>query len=420
MMAVEGPYLAAIMARLPDATVNLAAFGVAFAFAIIIESPVIMLMSASTALVEDGPSYRALRRFSYGLAILLTGIQLVVLIPSVFTGISRQLALPPDVTHLTHGSLVLLLPWPAAIAYRRFNQGLLITQNLTHWVAYGTVIRLVSMSTTAFLAFRVSALPGAYIGALALSVAVVVEAITSRVMTRQIVALLLKRPRHAERMAALTLPALIRFYVPLALTSFIALTIQPIVTFFMGQARFALESLAILPVIHGLTFIFRSIGLSYLEVTIALLGRQRQHFEKLRNFSYGLAIISTAGLSAIAFTPLSVIWFHDISGLSMSLTIFATLPIQILACFPVMSVALHFMRAVLVHARRTQTITWATVAELVIVTGVLTLTINRLDMIGAVAASIALLVGRVVGVAWLVWPTRTIIMSRSHPTSTLT
>ena len=75
MMAVEGPYLAAIMARLPDATVNLAAFGVAFAFAIIIESPVIMLMSASTALVEDGPSYRALRRFSYGLAFLLTGIQ---------------------------------------------------------------------------------------------------------------------------------------------------------------------------------------------------------------------------------------------------------------------------------------------------------------------------------------------------------
>ena len=416
MMAVEGPYLAAIMARLPDATVNLAAFGVAFAFAIIIESPVIMLMSASTALVEDGPSYRALRRFSYGLAFLLTGIQLIVLLPFVFTGISQQLALPPDVTHLTHGSLALLLPWPAAIAYRRFRQGLLITHNLTHWVAYGTVIRLVSMSTTAFLAFRFSALPGAYIGALALSVAVVVEAITSRVMTRQIVPQLLKRTRQPDRMKTLTLPALIRFYVPLALTSFIALTVQPIVTFFMGQARFALESLAVLPVIHGLTFVFRSIGLSYLEVVIALLGRQRDHFHKLRNFAYGLAVISAAGLSAIAFTPLSIVWFHDISGLTMSLTTFAILPIQILACFPVMSVALHFMRAVLVHARQTQTITWATVAELTTVTGVLILTINRLDMIGAVAASVALLAGRIVGVAWLIQPTRTIILSRSHST----
>ena len=420
MMAVEGPYLAAIMARLPDATVNLAAFGVAFAFAIIIESPVIMLMSASTALVEDGPSYRALRRFSYGLAILITGIQLVVLIPSVFAGISQLLALPPDVTRLTHGSLLLLLPWPAAIAYRRFRQGLLITHNLTHWVAYGTVIRLVSMSTTAFLAFWFSALPGAHIGALALSVAVVVEAVTSRVMTRQIVPQLLKRPRQADRMKTLTLPALIRFYVPLALTSFIALTVQPIVTFFMGQARFTLESLAVLPVIHGLTFVFRSIGLSYLEVAIALLGRQREHFQKLRNFAYGLAVISAVGLSAIAFTPLSIVWFHDISGLTMSLTTFATLPIQILACFPVMSVALHFMRAILVHARQTQTITWATVAELIAVTVVLTLTINRLDMVGAVAASVALLVGRIVGVAWLIRPTRAIILSRPHPSPTPT
>ena len=67
MMAAEGPYLAAIIARLPDAAPNLAAFGVAFAFAIIIESPVIMLMSASTALVEDAASFRALRRFAIAL-----------------------------------------------------------------------------------------------------------------------------------------------------------------------------------------------------------------------------------------------------------------------------------------------------------------------------------------------------------------
>ena len=150
MMAVEGPYLAAIIARLQDPTVNLAAFGVAFAFAIIIESPVIMLMSASTVLVEDGPSYRALRRFSYGLAAVLTAVQVVVLLPPVFNTIAQALALPADVTRLTHGGLAILLPWPAAIAYRRFRQGLLIRQNLTRRVAYGTIIRLVAMSTTAF------------------------------------------------------------------------------------------------------------------------------------------------------------------------------------------------------------------------------------------------------------------------------
>ena len=36
MMAVEGPLIAAIIARLPDARENLAAYGVAFAFGLLL------------------------------------------------------------------------------------------------------------------------------------------------------------------------------------------------------------------------------------------------------------------------------------------------------------------------------------------------------------------------------------------------
>ncbi len=59
MMGVEAPFLAAVIARHPDATFNLAAYGVAYAFAILTEAPVIMLMSAATALVQDGHSFRS-------------------------------------------------------------------------------------------------------------------------------------------------------------------------------------------------------------------------------------------------------------------------------------------------------------------------------------------------------------------------
>ena len=238
MMAAEGPYLAALIARMPDPIPNLAAFGVAFAFAIILESPVIMLMSASTALIEDGPSYRALRRFSLWLTAWVALAQLVVLLPPVFDQIARALALPDDVARLTHGGLLLLLPWPAAIAYRRFRQGLLISNYQTRRVAYGTVIRLAAMSVTGFAAFRYTSLPGAYVGSLALSVAVVCEAAACRVMTHRLVPELLARPRAPERMAGLSMPAITQFYTPLALTTLMALGIQPIVTFFMGQARF--------------------------------------------------------------------------------------------------------------------------------------------------------------------------------------
>ncbi len=48
MMASEGPFITAIIARLDEPKFNLAAYGVAFSLALIVEAPVIMLMSAST------------------------------------------------------------------------------------------------------------------------------------------------------------------------------------------------------------------------------------------------------------------------------------------------------------------------------------------------------------------------------------
>ena len=53
LMAVEAPFLAAILARFVDATINLGAFGVATGFAYLFESPVVLVMSAVTALVEN-------------------------------------------------------------------------------------------------------------------------------------------------------------------------------------------------------------------------------------------------------------------------------------------------------------------------------------------------------------------------------
>lgn len=404
MMAVEGPCLAAVIARMPDAAVNLAAFGVAFAFAIVIESPVIMLTSASTALVEDAASYRALRRFAFGLAGLVTAAQLLVLLPPVFDALGRLLRLPADVAGPTHAALVLLLPWPGAIAYRRFRQGLLIRHDRTRLVAGGTLIRVSAMALTALAAFRATDLPGASVGALALSAGVVSEALASRATSREIVAGLLRRPRAPERMAALRLPALVRFYAPLGLTTFIALSAQPLVTFFMGRARLPLESLAVLPVIHGLTFIFRAVGLSYLEVVIALLGPRREHLPRLLGFAGLLAAAATAGLSAIALTPLAAVWFRTISGLSPALAEFALLPLAILCAFPALSVALHLQRGVLVHARRTRPAAQATALEVLTVAAALGVAIHGFDLVGAVAASASLLAGRAVGVAWLVAP----------------
>ncbi len=127
MMAFEGPFLAAIIARLVEPKFNLAAYGVSYAFAIIIESPVIMIMSAATALAADGPSFRRLRRFTYLLNGLITAFQIVLLATPLFDWVTGTLMnLPLEVRQLTRVSLWIMLPWPGAIGYRRLYQGVLI------------------------------------------------------------------------------------------------------------------------------------------------------------------------------------------------------------------------------------------------------------------------------------------------------
>ena len=63
------------------------------------------------------------------------------------------IGLPQEVAHLTFGALVIFLPWPGAIGYRRFFHGLLIRNNQTRRVAYGTVVRMTTMSAVALFLY---------------------------------------------------------------------------------------------------------------------------------------------------------------------------------------------------------------------------------------------------------------------------
>jgi len=404
-MALEGPFLAAIIARLAEPAPNLAAFGVAYALGLIFEAPVIMILSAATALADGGHAWRRLARFTLALNAAVTAVLAIVAFTPAWGALAAALRLPPEVAALARGGLALLAPWPAAIGYRRLHQGLLIRAERTRPVAVGTAVRLGAMAATATVLFLAGTVPGAWVGTAALSAGVCVEAIVARFMARHEVGRLAGEPDSATPGSArLTYRAIAAFYVPLAATSLIGLAVQPWLTFFMGRARAPLESLAVLPVVHALTFVFRAAGLSYQEVAIALLGRPSPPVRPVLRFGAGLAIAASAALAAIAWTPLAEVWFGRVSGLSPELVAFALPPTRWLTLLPALSVVLSVQRAVLVRARHTVPITWATALELAGVVAVLAATVRGLDLVGATAAAIALLAGRLAANAWLVPP----------------
>jgi len=395
MMAVEGPFLAAIIARLAAPTYNLAAYGVAFSLALVVEAPVIMLMSAATALARNRLSYIRLRSFTHVLNAAVTLATGAMLLPPIFDAIASGLiGLPPEVAARTHLALLILLPWPAAIGTRRLYQGVLIRNGLTRRVAYGTVVRLVAMFGTALFLANQNRIEGASVGAAALSMGVISEAAASRLMVAGVLRKLLQTPGEATGAAA-SWVALSRFYYPLALTTLLSLGIHPVVTFFVGNSRMSLESLAVLPVIGALVFIFRSLGLAYQEVVIALVGDEHEGYRALRRFGTLLGLGVAVGLSFIAWTPLAGVWFENISGLTRELATFALAPTRILAIIPGLTALLSFQRAIMVVRSTTNRITWATILEVVGTVVVLWVAISIFDVVGAVAAAAALLLGRI-------------------------
>ena len=403
MMAAEGPFLAAIIARLPSPEFNLGAYGVAFALAILIEAPVIMLMSAATSLVKDRISYLKMRNFSRGLILGTTLLLLIVLVPGVYRWLTETLLqLPTEVADLTYGALWFFLPWPSAIGYRRFLQGVLIRAGKTRLVAMGTLIRLFAMTVAALLGYLLLDIPGAWIGGLALGTGVTVEAIAARFMAAETVRELLAEETDSGYTGrTVTYRAIATFYLPLALTSMIGLTIQPLLTFFMGRSVAPVESLAVYPVVHSLSFFFRSMGFAYQDAAIALIGEQFEHYRELRRFCFTLGAVATAGLALVAFTPLFQLWFVTLSGLTPELTSFALIPARIIVPLPFLSVLLSFQRAILVEGRRTQHITWASVIEVTAV-AVLFLTLGfGFEVVGATAAFTAFLGGRLLSTVYL-------------------
>jgi hypothetical protein len=396
MMAVEGLFISAVIARCVDPKYNLAAFGIAFYIAVLMEAPIIMLMSASTALCKDQDSYQKLKRFTHVMNGIITFIMMIVIIPPLFKWIGNHLIkLPGPVTTLTHNGLLLMLPWPAAIGYRRFYQGILIRFNLTQRVAYGTIIRLTTMASTAIILYFFS-LPGAYIGGIALTTGVICEAVASRLMVHKTL-IKLKQMAHDStslKEDRLTYPFIIKFYYPLLLMTTLSLGIHPIATVFMGSSRMPLESLAVFPVINSFIFIFRSLGLSYQEVVIALLGEKNEGYIKLRNFIFFIGLCSMICLAVISFTPLLKYWYTSISGLSLHLAQFSYIPTRILIFLPGLTALFALQRSILVKIKKTSPITWSTLIEIFFIIFILYLTVYRFHFIGIIASAIAFNIGR--------------------------
>jgi hypothetical protein len=358
LMAAELPVLSAVVARLANPEINLAAYGgVVFPVALIIESPIIMLLSASTALSKDWDSYLKLRRFMMRAGALLTTLHvLIAFTPLYYVVAVGLIGAPTEIIEPARIGLMIMTPWTWSIAYRRFNQGVLIRFGHSRAVGLGTLVRLSADGLVLGIGYLIGAIPGIVVAASTVATGVVSEAIYAGLRVQPVLRDQLRQTAPIEQ--PLTFRTFIDFYTPLAMTSLLSFLVQPIGSAALSRMPDAMESLAVWPVVSGLIFMLRSLGLAYNEVVVAMLDEPRAVYN-LSRFTALLTTLTTVLLLSIAATPFARFWFQRLSALPPPLATLAHRGLWIALPMPGLTVLQNWYQGALMHSRRTRAITEA-------------------------------------------------------------
>lgn len=401
-MGVELPVVSAVMARLPHATVSLAAYGgVVFPVALLIESPILMLLTASTALARDRHAYAVVRRFMWIAGGLLTLLHALLAFTPLFDVIAGTLiGVPEPVREPARMGLRIMLPWSMAIAYRRTQQGVMIRFGRARSVTWGTLVRLTTLSSVLALGSWLGTLPGIVVGTAAVASGVVAEALFARFSVMPVRRGTLAQATPAE--PPLTMPAFLKFYTPLMLTPLLNFIGMPLAASAMSRMPQALESLAVWPVLSGATFTLRSVGFAYNEVVVALLDRTRPA-PALRRFAWILGSVTSGLLLVGAATSLGYAWFSRGAALPEALATMAWHALWLLVPMGAVSVWQSLQQGALVHAHRTRAITESMAVLLVAIATVLGIGLAWRSVPGLPFAAAGLTAGGLAQVAWLAW-----------------
>lgn len=311
LMMLEGPSVQWAIGRLSDIPTNLAAWGLTMQLSLLIESPVIMLLATATALVKDRPSFLVLRTFMLRLALQCTALTaLLAFTPLLDLVCLSVLGQPTPIVAAARLPLQIMLLWSAAIAWRRFHQGVLVRQGRTALVTYGTAIRLAAVVLPALALVASGRLSGAATAAVAIMAGVLAEALSASLFARPVVqALPEATPSDSEPLPhdsepPLTLKAVARFHNPLAATTLLTLAAQPLTSAAIARLPLATQTLAAAPVAFSALLILRGWGFAVQEITVAQLKKGTTTETTLMRFTAWVGLLSTGATLLLVLTPL--------------------------------------------------------------------------------------------------------------------
>lgn len=384
VMALESPMITSGISRLPDAINQLAAFGFSFAIALLIEGPVIQMLSAGTAVTSSKSSYKKILSIQRFIAIVTLSIHIFLSITPVFYFFALKIMkLPPQLLIPAHKSFVVLIPWAPSIGYRRLWQGVMIKHGRSKYVPIVMVIRIAMAAIILGIGLISKEIDGAVLGGFTLSIGVISGMASAYIFAKPCIDSL---PETSIK--DISKNQMIAFYVPLAITSIITLGVRPLLNIGIVNGNAPVESLALWPVLLAYIFLYTSICQSLQEIIIAEYSKE--NFKVIKSFVNWIAIIMMCFyLLVYLIKPLWRIWFVNISNTPQETLKYLPISLALFIIIPFISAKISWFRAILVAERKTTSLTYAVFVNVGTLLSVIYLVPMYFEIPGIYLASIA-------------------------------
>jgi hypothetical protein len=319
---------------------------------------------------------------------------------------------PLPVAAWVRPGLKIMTFWSAAIAWRRFLQGVLIHFGFTRRVAWGTTVRLFTSGGTAVILATATEWAGVIIGTTSLMTGVIAEAIFATIAVRIILKNQLAPGSPRSEDTKLTYRELFWFHLPLASTSLLALLAQPLVTFSLARLDKPTLSLAAWPVVFQITLMARAAAFAWPEVVIAL-NKGVKTFPPIRRFTFNMAGTLTLIMFIFVLTPLSTFYIFIVQDMTRLVGELARSSLVLFILYPALAVFISWMRGLLINQRVTRQVNMAMAINLLVTAGILAIGLY-LHLPGLPTAAIALNIAALCEVLYLSWRTQRVLAPGLH------
>lgn len=406
-MALEAPICTSVISRLGNSEINLAALGIILSFATLLQSPVLKVISLVLIFVKDPQSYLRLRRFVYFLCGFNCLIFLTLIIEPFYSEVTcRFLGLKPELKESVRTGLLMWSIFPLLMGMRRFHQGLLLYSHQPKKIALGTFIRLTTLTACVFSLPFLGLQDGILIGVTGFGCGMLVETLVSGLFARGTVCSILTMEK-AEDSNDLTNEAILKIFIPLCASSFVAVSGGTILSAFVARGDLPIESLALLLVVYGLLNPFTWSAFATQDTAHAIIFKGNEAYLQAKQFSMLIGLLLSLILLIVALTPISNYYYLVFNHLPPNLFSMTPLPTILISLLPFSVATKSFFRGVIISRGKTKLLLFSESFEIVSLTLAFIILISFLQTPAINLAIISLVVSSYVNLCFLwLWERR--------------